>query len=182
MKRTMISTLLLAVALPGMALAHPGHESGFASGVLHPLTGVDHLLAMLAVGLWAAALGGRAIWALPTGFVAALALGGVLGAIGISAPGVEPGILTSVVILGGMAALALRLPLGVAVAGVAGFGLLHGMAHGAGVAGPLAPFAAGFVATSITLHLAGLALGRFAFAARILGAGTALAGLALAIG
>jgi urease accessory protein len=179
MKKHAILASLVTLLTPAAALAHDGHAFGFAGGVLHPLTGADHLLAMLAVGLWAGVLGGRAVWALPLAFVAALASGAVLGLSGLVLPGVEPGILASVVVLGAFAALALRLPLGVAVAGVAGFGLLHGMAHGAEVAGPFAPFAAGFIASSIGLHLAGLAFGRWALAARVLGAGAAVAGLAL---
>lgn len=179
MKKHAILISLVPLLTPAAALAHDGHTFGFAGGLLHPLTGADHLLAMLAVGLWAGVLGGRAVWALPVAFVAALASGAGLGVAGVMLPMLEPGILASVVVLGAMAALALRLPLGVAVAGVAGFGLLHGMAHGAEVAGPFAPFAAGFIASSIALHLAGLAFGRWAMAARILGAGAAVAGLAL---
>lgn len=181
MKMTMIS-ILVALVIPDMALAHVGHDAGFAGGVMHPLTGADHLLAMLAVGLWAAVMGGRAIWALPVSFVVALGVGGILGTVGVVGAGVEPAILATVIILGAVSAMALRLPLPFAVSMVAGFGLLHGMAHGAAVAGPLFPFAAGFIAASLMLHLAGLALGRFAMTARILGAATALAGLFLAIG
>lgn len=179
MKTHLTLGALALVLSPAAALAHDGHAAGFLGGILHPLTGADHLLAMLAVGLWAGALGGRAVLALPAAFVGALASGAALGTAGLALPMVEPGILASVIILGALAALALRLPLSVAVAGVACFGLLHGMAHGAEMAGPFAPFAAGFIATSLVLHAAGLGLGRWSGAARLLGAGTALAGLAL---
>lgn len=168
-----------AVLTPVAALAHDGHAVGFLGGLIHPLTGADHLLAMLAVGLWAGTLGGRAVAALPLAFVGALAAGAGLGAAGLAVPMVEPGILASVMVLGALAALALRLPLPVAAAGVAGFGLLHGLAHGAEMMGAFAPYAAGFVATSLALHAAGLGLGRWSGAARVLGAGTAVAGLAL---
>lgn len=180
MKIRKISAGIAALALmPGAALAHEGHGAGLAAGLIHPLTGADHLLAMLAVGLWAASLGGRAVWALPLAFVGALATGAMAGMAGLALPGVEPGILASVVVLGALAALALRLPLAVAVAGVAGFGMLHGLAHGAEVTGAFAPYAVGFTLTSLALHLAGLGLGRWSGAARVLGAGTAVAGLAL---
>lgn len=175
-----ISAGIAALALtPGAALAHDGHGAGFAAGLVHPLTGADHLLAMVAVGLWAAGLGGRAVWALPGAFVGALAAGAVAGVAGLALPGVEPGILASVMVLGALAALAVRMPMGVAVAGVAGFGLLHGLAHGAEVTGSFAPYAVGFTLTSLALHLAGLGLGRWTGAARVLGAGTVLAGVAL---
>ena len=179
MKKLGILAGLGTALTPMAALAHDGHAVGFLGGLVHPLTGADHLLAMLAVGLWAAALGGRAVVALPLAFVGALAAGAGLGAAGLALPMEEPGSLASVMVLGMLSALALRLPVPVAAAGVAGFGLLHGLAHGAEMTGAFAPYAAGFVATSLALHLAGLGLGRWSGAARVLGAGTALAGLAL---
>lgn len=169
------------ILLPSLALAHPGHGAGFTGGFLHPLTGADHLLAMLAIGLWAAMLGGRAVWALPLAFVAALAAGGALGHwVGAELPGVEQSILASLMVLGVAVALAVRLPLAVAAVAVAGFGLVHGLAHGAESPADFLPFAAGFVLASVALHGAGLLIGRQALAARVLGGATALAGLALA--
>ncbi len=179
MSRILLSALIL---LPLPALAHTGdHAGGFASGILHPLTGSDHLLAMFAVGLWAASLGGRSVWALPLAFVAALAVGGSAGVMGVQMPLVEPAILASLVVFGVASAIALRLPLGAAVAGTAVFGLAHGLAHGAEATGDFAPFAAGFVLSSLGLHLCGLAIGRIPMLPRALGAGVAVAGLALAV-
>ncbi len=160
--------------MPGMAAALPGLPA--------PADGTDHLLAMLAVGLWAAAMGGRAVLALPAAFVLALAAGGVAGVSGLSLPGVEPAILASIVVFGVASAILLRLPLAAAVAGTAAFGLAHGLAHGAEAEGAFLPFAAGFVAASLGLHLAGLSLGRLPMALpRVLGGGVAVAGLALAL-
>jgi urease accessory protein len=179
-----MSRILLAVLIlmPLPALAHTGEGAhGFLSGVLHPLTGTDHLLAMFAVGLWAASLGGRAIWALPLAFVVALAAGGVTGVTGIRLPSVEAAILASLMVFGVAAAIALRLPLGAALAGTAVFGLAHGLAHGSEVTGDFLPFASGFVLASLGLHLAGLAVGRVPVLPRALGAGVAVAGVALAV-
>ena len=180
MKRVVLT--LGAVILPQIAMAHPGHGAGFLAGFDHPLTGIDHLLAMLAVGLWAAALGGRARWALPATFVAGLIAGGVAGHLaGLALPGVEQAILGSVIVLGAVTALALRVPMGVALVAAAGFGLVHGLAHGAASPANFAPFAAGFVLASVSLHGAGLVLGRLPTLARGLGAATAMAGLALTV-
>lgn len=182
MKRILLALLLA----PTAAFAHVGNggEAPFLSGLAHPLGGADHLLAMLAVGLWAAMLGGRAIWALPGAFVGAMLAGGLMGAAGLPLPGVEPMILASVVVLGVTAALALRPALPHAIAFVALFGLFHGHAHGAeGPATGLATYAAGFVAATMALHLVGVVLGRMARGAlpRLLGALTAVAGVALAM-
>lgn len=182
MKR-ILPFLLLA---PSAALAHPGHFGGhpFAAGLGHPIAGADHLLAMLAVGLCAAMIGGRALWALPMGFVGGLLAGGVLGMAGVALPGVEPMIAASVMALGLAAALALRPALAVAVPLVAAFGLFHGHAHGAeGPETGLAIYALGFVAASAALHGAGLVLGLRLRPALVrgLGAATALAGLTLAM-
>ena len=179
MSRILLAALIL---MPLPALAHTGHDAGgFLSGVLHPLTGTDHLLAMLAVGLWAASLGGRALWALPLAFVAALAAGGVAGVAGVQMPLVEPAILASLVAFGVASAMALRVPLVAALAGTAAFGLAHGLAHGAEVVGGFVPFAGGFVLGSLGLHLAGLMIGRLPLLPRAMGAGVALTGVALAV-
>lgn len=188
MKRILLSASLLL--LPGAALAHSGHIGGnaLAAGIGHPLGGADHVLAMVAVGLWAALLGGRALPALPLAFVVAMLAGGAAGAAGMPLPGVEPMILASIVALGAAAALALRPALPHAVAAVALFGLFHGHAHGAeGPEAGLALYAAGFALATMALHLAGVGLGiglvRLSRAALVrgLGGATAVAGLALAI-
>lgn len=170
--------------LPGLALAHGAHDAGtFASGAYHPLSGSDHILAMVAVGLLAAQMGGRALWAAPLTFVAAMVLGGVAGAMGLPFPAVEPMILASIVILGVLVALAARLPLAAALPMIALFGAAHGWAHGAeGPAEGLALYALGFAAVTAGLHLAGIALGRLvnALSLRSLGGATVIAGLALA--
>ncbi|MBL9073970.1 HupE/UreJ family protein [Tabrizicola sp.] len=182
MKRILATALIVC---PFPAMAHGLHESGtLLAGVLHPLGGADHVLAMLAVGLLAAQSAGRAMWVLPGAFVVAMLLGGLLGAAGLPFPAVEPMILASTLILGVLVALACPLPLPVLAAMVAGFGAAHGWAHGTeGPATGLALYAAGFVAATTLLHLAGIALGRLlpAIALRGLGAGAAVAGLALAV-
>lgn len=180
----------LLIAVPLLAQAHAGHgEAGaFGAGWAHPFSGADHALAMLAVGLWAAVSGGRALWAMPAVFVAAMLAGAVLGVAGLPLPGVEPVILASVVVLGAAAALALRAPLSLAVPAIALFGLAHGAAHGAeGPASGLLTYATGFAAATLALHLTGLALGialarAHAALPRVLGAGAVGAGLWLAVG
>jgi len=179
--------LLTALMLPTAALAHTGHEAGsLASGMMHPVGGLDHVLAMVAVGLWAAQTGGRALWAAPLAFVGAMLAGGAMGMGGIGFPAVEPMILASIVVLGAVVALAARVPLVPALAVIALFGVAHGHAHGAeGPATGMAAYAAGFALATAVLHGAGLALGfglaRLAFAVRMLGLGAAGAGLALAV-
>ena len=172
--------------IPAAARAHPHphehtHGTGFVDGLLHPLMGADHLAAMLAVGLWAALTGGRALWAYPLVFVAAMALAGLIGAGRAPLPGVEPVILASVIVVGAAAALALRVPMGVAMAALALFGAAHGYAHG--VEGPaVAGYPAGFLLATLGLHAAGLGIGLAAmrlhrpFATRAVAAVTAIAG------
>ncbi|MBL9062107.1 HupE/UreJ family protein [Tabrizicola sp.] len=182
MKRILIAALSLC---PLPAMAHGLHDSGtFLAGALHPVGGLDHVLAMIAVGLLAAQLTGRALWALPVTFVTAMLLGGAVGAAGLPFPLVEPMILASIVILGVLVALACPLPLPALVAMVALFGGAHGWAHGAeGPATGLALYALGFAGATAALHLVGIALGRGlpALALRGLGAGAAVAGLALVV-
>lgn len=178
-------TLLVALLIPSAALAHPGHDEGqFISGLSHPIGGADHLLAMVALGLLAAQIGGRALWALPTTFVGSMILGGLSGYAGLPFPGVEPMILASVIILGALVAMAARLPLTLLATGTAIFGFAHGWAHGAeGPAQGMIPYAIGFAAMTMALHLAGIAAGKILHRAALLrglGGGTALAGLALA--
>jgi urease accessory protein len=147
---------------PQAAFAHsgPDHVAGFASGFAHPLGGLDHALAMLAVGLLAAHLAGRALWALPLAFLGAMAFGGAIGAAGIAFPFVELGIAVSVVALGLALALG-RLPLQGALAAAAIFGVFHGHAHGAElpVTGSAAAYGLGFLAATALLHIAGITAG-----------------------
>lgn len=185
MKRLAIITA--ATLLPQIALAHPGHDQGqFIGGLSHPVGGADHLLAMVALGLLAAQIGGRGLWALPISFVGSMIAGGLAGWAGLAFPGVEPMILASVVILGALVAMAARPPLAVLLPGVALFGFAHGWAHGAeGPAQGLISYAIGFATATTALHLAGIGIGRLlqrGTLLRGLGGGTALAGLALAMG
>lgn len=163
MKRfTFASAAALAVsALPAMAHAHTfgAHDAGFVHGFLHPVGGIDHLLAMVAVGLWAAQRGGAALWALPAAFVTAMIGGGLLGMGGIALPAVELGIAGSVIALGALVALQSRLPLPASVAAVALFALFHGHAHGAEMPEAAQPllYGLGFALATALLHGAGVA-------------------------
>jgi urease accessory protein len=151
------------IAMTGAAAAHPGHADagGLARGFMHPLGGLDHVLAMVAVGLYAALLGGRALWLVPATFVAVMALGGALGAAGYALPSVEVGIALSVVVLGAVIALRVSLPTLAAMAMVGIFAVFHGHAHGAEMPQNLTgyEYAAGFLAATALLHGAGIALG-----------------------
>lgn len=177
---------VVAIAIPATVHAHPVHGVlEFSAGALHPVIGLDHLAAMLAVGLLAAQLGGRARWALPVAFVAALALGATAGVAGFAIPGLEHGIAFSVLALGAIVALAARLPLGAAAATVALSGAFHGMAHGIEIPADAngLVFGLGFVVSSALLHLTGIALGcaliRTSHGAAIRYVGAAAAVLAL---
>jgi urease accessory protein len=168
--------------LPGAALAHVGHPHGneFWSGVGHPLGGLDHVIAMLAVGLLGAAFGGRALWALPLSFLLGMALGGIGGAAGLSLPGVEPMILASIIVLGAVLAFGMKIPTAPLAALTAIFGAFHGHAHGSeGPGAGLVLYALGFLVASAALHLAGALIARLGLPQRLLGALTAASGLAL---
>jgi urease accessory protein len=157
------SLFLLPLLLPSLAQAHTGvgATSGFANGLAHPLTGLDHLCAMIAVGLWAVQRGGRAIWLVPLAFVSVMTLGAILGMAGIALPFVEKGILASVLVLGVLIAAAVRLPLVMSVILVGLFALFHGHAHGAEMPVTASGFTygIGFVAMTAMLHLAGIGWG-----------------------
>lgn len=179
----------LLIAASAQAHTGAGSTSGFLHGVEHPLGGLDHLLAMVAIGLWAAQLGGRAMWALPATFVSVMVIGGILGMAGISVPLVEYGILASVLGLGVFIAAALKLPLPITLAIAAVFALFHGHAHGAEMPAMASgwAYAAGFVIATLSLHACGLAAG-MAFktfsnplATRLAGAGVAACALWLII-
>lgn len=157
----MRTLLALAFTLVSTAaLAHPdsGPASGLVHGFLHPLSGLDHVLAMLAVGLLAAVLGGRALLLVPASFVVMLAAGFLLGTSGVALPFLEFGIALSVLVIGGAAALGRSLPLAGAMALAGAFAVFHGFAHGAEM--PLGAsgtgYALGFVATTVLLHAAGI--------------------------
>ena len=158
--------VLVALALllaPTLALAHPGHgDNGLLAGIGHPLGGLDHLLAMLAVGLWAAQQQGVGRWALPCTFVGTLLIGGLFGFAGLGLPGLESGIAASVLALGLAVALAVRPPLALAIAATALFALFHGVAHGLELPEMSSPwaYAAGFVAATAALHTVGYAVVR----------------------
>lgn len=183
------TALTVAAGLtPSLAFAHSGglHVHGFLSGVEHPLSGIDHLLAMMAVGIIAARTGGRSIIVVPSCFVLAMIAGALLGIAGIGLPSLETGIALSLVAFGAIMALSKPLPLALAASLTAFFALFHGNAHGleipetaSGVA-----YAAGFVVATSALHatgaLAALTLWRWPGSIRAAGVGTSLVGVVLA--
>jgi urease accessory protein len=185
----LLAVIIVAATASGAAAHTFGAQgAGFAQGFAHPLSGIDHLLAMVAVGLWAAQLGGRALWAVPAAFVGMMALGGIAGAVGAPLPMVELGIAGSLVVLGVLVALSSRLPVAVSAALVGLLALFHGHAHGTELpetASALA-YGLGFIAATAALHGLGVAVGVTLRrdAARILvrigGAGIAATGLVLA--
>lgn len=154
---------VLAATLALPAAAHTGHagDAMFLQGVLHPLTGIDHLLTMVAVGIWAAQNGGRAIWMLPAAFIAMLSGGAALGMAGIELPAVEAGIAASVAVLGLLVLLNRRVPVAAAAILVGAFAVLHGHAHGTEMPQTAEPllYGLGFVLSTATLHGTGIALG-----------------------
>jgi urease accessory protein len=179
---------LLAVAVvPVAALAHQetGQAAGLLAGLAHPVSGLDHVLAMIAVGLWGAVLGAPAIWVLPVAFPLVMAVGGLLGLLGIPLPGVELGIALSAVVLGGMVLAEARPPLALAAAVVAFFAIFHGHAHGTEVAAGTSAlfYSLGFVVATGLLHAAGIAIGVLhrwpagRLLVRAAGGGVGLAGL-----
>ncbi len=154
---------LAALLAPTLAFAHPGLHSGsgLIQGFAHPISGLDHILAMVAVGLLAFQLGGRALWLLPVTFVLVMAGGGALGAAGIEVPAIEVGIALSVVVLGAIVAGNIKMPCALAMGMVGFFAILHGHAHGAemvqGVNGVV--YAAGFMTATAVLHVLGISAG-----------------------
>lgn len=180
-----------ATVLPTVASAHtPGVAiPNFKSGFLHPLTGVDHFLAMLAVGIWGALIGGRALWLLPVAFPLVMAVGAVTGIAGLRFSGAEPAVIASVVILGGVIAVNVRTKLWAALAITGLFALSHGYAHGVELpdTSGAAEYCVGFILATGMIHLCGIALGliepfRYGMhVLRAIGAGIAGAGLFLAV-
>jgi urease accessory protein len=188
--RVPLAAALLAL-IPAVALAHPGHPGhqalGVWAGLLHPFTGADHMLAMLAVGLWAALRGDKALWAWPAAFVGALLVGFAIGASGVVLPIAEPMILASIIVLGALTAADVRTSTAFGVVLMAVFGAVHGHAHGAESAGSTAGFPLGMALSTLALHGVGLAAGfglqrlQRPGLIRLLGAGALAAGLALAV-
>ena len=188
LKRSLITlAITLAATLPAFAHLDPVEHGSLAAGFSHPLFGLDHILAMVAVGLWAAQQGGRAIWIVPAAFVGTMALGFAAAIAGAPLPFVEPVILASVIFIGVAIALALPIPTSTVAALVGFFAFFHGHAHGGELGGAGAgQFALGFILATAVLHAvgigAGLLLSRFSgkLLTRLAGAATALGGLWLA--
>jgi urease accessory protein len=188
--RRVLATVSCLAAVALFATAAAAHEGagaigGFVSGLAHPVFGPDHVVAMVAVGLWGAFLGAPAIWILPVVFPLVMAFGGVLGILAVPVPQVETGIALSAIVLGLAVALAARPPLWVAAIVVGGFAVFHGHAHGAelpAAANALA-YSIGFVVATGLLHLSGIAFGLAVrwqagrIAVRLAGAGIATAGM-----
>jgi urease accessory protein len=194
MHRSLKLLSLAAVATVGFstaALAHVGDHShmSFTEGLLHPFSGLDHVLAMVAVGLWASQLGGRALWLLPLTFPVVMAVGAALGLNGVTLPWVEVGIAGSVMVLGAVVALALRPALAVSIPLIGAFALLHGYSHGIELPASASAlsYGAGFIAATLVLHAIGIATGLIAgrlpvrFAARTAGGAIAVLGVALLV-
>ena len=192
--RKLLSGLTFAAATlaPAAAFAHAGHgeHSGLIHGFMHPVTGLDHILAMVTVGILAYQIGGRALWLVPATFLAIMAAGGLLGVAGVSFYFVEPGIAASVVVLGIIVALALKPPVALAMALVALFAIFHGYAHGieAPLDGSTAAYGAGFLIATALLHAFGVAFGmlvgrisesRGQLGYRLAGSAVALTGLVI---
>jgi urease accessory protein len=185
----------MAVLTPIVAFAHTGvsETSGFVHGMGHPISGLDHILAMLMVGVFAWQLGGRALWLVPMTFVVVMAVGGTLGIAGVGVPFVEIGIALSVVVFGAIVAFHVKAPTAAAMGVVGLFAIFHGQAHGAEIpedAGGVA-YAAGFMIATALLHLAGISAGfligkareRYgSLVVRLAGGFATLAGVGLLIG
>lgn len=192
MKRLSLALILsLTAASPAFAHLDPAAHGSLAAGFSHPLFGADHILAMVGVGLWAFIVGGHAVWAIPTAFVATMVLGFAAALGGIGLPFVEPVIAASVVALGLLALVALQVPVPIGMAVVGFFALFHGYAHGGELGEATSvSFMTGFALATVLLHVAGIGIGfagnslsqRGRVAARIAGGLTALGGLWLVTG
>ncbi len=189
MKRILALAILALAATPALAHVGVGVTSSFMAGFGHPLSGLDHMTVMIAVGLWAALKGGRALWVWPAAFVGVMLVGGALGMAQIPVPFVEPGILASVVALGLLVALAVDLPIWVGAVVVGAFAVFHGHAHGAEVPESLSgiEYMAGFALATALLHGLGIAVAialgvRFRNLVRVGGAACAAIGVALIAG
>jgi len=193
MKKTTLHMYLATLAgllIPVTAFAHPGHilagSMGFSAGFLHPFTGVDHLLAMVTVGIWAAQLGGRARWVVPTAFVSLMLVGGALGMSAVGLPYMESGILVSILVLGFLVAGAFKFPLIISGGLVGLFAIFHGYAHGSEMPTAMSAlsYSIGFAVATALLHGLGLGSGmllqrRHDTLSRLAGGAIVLGGLAL---
>lgn len=182
----LLPIVAMTLGMSDPAIAHTGHgvAFSFSSGLLHPFGGLDHVLAMIAVGLLAAQLGGRALWLVPGTFVTVMALAAAAGVSGLPLPGTEYGVLLSIVAISLPVAFALGMPVALAMALVGVFAIFHGYAHGAELPdnATAAPYVAGFALATALISF-GLALGRLAMgrpALRIAGGAIVLAGCFLA--
>lgn len=170
-------------ATPVLAHTGVGSTEGFVAGLLHPIGGLDHTLAMLSVGIWSALAVPKRVWVAPVAFVSVMLLGASAGYAGVPLPAVEFGIAASVILLGLMILARFELPTGIGVGLIAAFALFHGHAHGTEVAGALATYMAGFALATALLHITGIGIGRLIMQARYaihaVGAAIALAGAAM---
>jgi urease accessory protein len=189
--RRSIACLVIVLLAASPAAAHMGSVAGgFLGGFTHPVFGPDHVVAMVAVGLWGAFLGTPAIWLLPVVFPLVMAFGGVLGILGVPIPAIETGIAASAVVLGLMVALKARPPLWIAAVLVGAFAIFHGHAHGAElpVGADAVAYSLGFVIATGVLHLCGIAFGLLArwpagrIAVQTAGGAIALAGVVFLAG
>lgn len=186
----LLLSLALLVLLPNLASAHilPGTSHGLGDGLMHPLTGWDHLLAMFAVGLWAVQQRGRAVYMIPLAFVGVMILGGILGVAGAVMPGAELGIALSVLALGALVATQTRFAPTLSMAVVGLFALFHGYAHGHEMpaAASALPFSIGFVISTLFLHglgiVTGFALQHRPQVIRLAGAAIALCSVCFLVG
>ncbi|MBR0679078.1 HupE/UreJ family protein [Roseomonas eburnea] len=177
--------LILPTLAAGPAFAHGVHTEGLGAGFAHPLLGLDHLVAMIAIGLWAAQSDFARAWALPAAFLGGMAAGIGLGLLTELPAWIEPGVAATVLVLGLVVALAVPMGATIALPLAAAFGLLHGAAHGGEIGGSVLPTALGMLAASAVLHAAGFAMGRVAAGRvavlRVGGAAIAASGVALII-
>lgn len=165
MIRMLLKLAVVGLFLPSIAFAHTGvgETAGLIHGLSHPLSGIDHLLAMIAIGIWAAQMGGRALWVVPTTFVAVMVLGSLLGLANIALPWVEVGIVLSVLVLGGLIAGDLRFSVVLSSLLVGVFAVFHGFAHGAEIpaAASAVSYGIGFGLSTVLLHLLGIGFGQW---------------------
>lgn len=188
MKKLALITSLILSAAP--AMAHPGHEFGFVPGLLHPLTGADHLLAMLAVGLWSGFVLPNRVWAGAATFLSGMIIGAALAWVGFAIPGIEDMILASVLVFGLLVALSRRGQSSLITQGslamIAVFAGCHGYAHAVEATGAVAVYLVGFLISTAALHLAGIGLAvwvaRLPLAQKVIGAGIAGAGIYMMVG
>lgn len=187
-KILVFSTAAILAATPAFAHTGVGTHFGFASGFLHPLTGFDHMLAMLSVGIWSALIAGgsakQSVWAAPLMFVIAMCAGAGMAFAGLAIPSVETGIAVSVMLLGLMVATQIRLGTVLGLGVIALFAVFHGHAHGSEAAGAIPAYMAGFTLATGLLHVAGIGLGLMIrdvrLAAPVLGSAMALVGAFMA--